>query len=457
MLKGTLDDFTLPDIFRLLSMAKRTGALDVARSAGTGRVFFRDGDVYFAESSLTREPLGQKLIRARAVTEGQLMRALDEHAANGGRVGEILVAAGALTLEQLEAAVKEQIEDSVFDLLRWELGEFQWEPGDEVEVEVPITVSVENLIMEASRRLDELAVIKRKIPSAEAVLRMAPKPPEGAVEINITPEEWRILVLVDGSRDVAAIAEAVSLDEFGAMRVLYGLVAAGLIELAAGPEGLDMDEPGVAPEETAGFAPEPAEERPAPALGVDLSPTSNGQGAPAPAAAVADEGTISEDEPIATGDELDPDLTGDDAGLLIGAADEASLDDLAGDVPAFTGDLPALDEPDLDAEPAFSVEVFDAPGDDELSTEEPPEAAAMPEPSVASEPALDEAEVAAPEPAIDRAAVVRELAGLFGDDDRPRPQRAAVGERPSQPQRLEDDDQITKGLISRLIDGVKGL
>jgi uncharacterized protein DUF4388 len=458
MLKGTLDDFTLPDIFRLLSMAKRTGALDVARSAGTGRIFFRDGDVYFAESSLTREPLGQKLIRARAVTEGQLMKALDAHAAGGGRVGEILVAAGALTLDQLEVAVKEQIEDSVFDLLRWELGDFQWEPGDEVEVEVPIIVSVENLIMEASRRLDELEVIKRKIPSVDSVLRMAPKPPEGAVEINITPEEWRILVLVDGSRDVAAIAEAVALDEFGAMRVLYGLVAAGLIELASGERAELVDEAEPLQEVTprveleAFVEPEPRQAaEPMISLGVDLSPASNGNGtapeAPAPAA------DLDDDLLIATGDDDEPDLAADDAALLIGAADEAAPEPAFTDeARAFEPELPAeADEPSLDEPaPAFSVETFDAPSDDELTMEVPPEAeAAAPEPA---------AEVpATPEPSIDRAAVVRELAGLFGDDDRPRPQRAAMGERPAQPQRLEDDDQLTKGLISRLIDGVKGL
>ena len=38
MLKGTLDDFTLPDVFRLMSFAKKTGCVDVVRSAGAGLV-----------------------------------------------------------------------------------------------------------------------------------------------------------------------------------------------------------------------------------------------------------------------------------------------------------------------------------------------------------------------------------------------------------------------------------
>jgi Domain of unknown function (DUF4388) len=454
MLKGTLDDFTLPDIFRLLSMAKRTGTLAVTRSAGSGRVFFRSGDVYFAESSLTREPLGQKLVRARAITEGQLMKALDEHASGGGRVGEILVASELVTLEQLESAVRDQIEGSVFDLLRWELGEFEWAPGVEAEVEVPIAVSVENLIMEASRRLDELEVIKRKIPTVDAVLRMAPKPPEGAVEINITPEEWRILVLVDGTRSVAAIAEAVALDEFGAMRVLYGLVSAGLIELsgetapAAAPAEPEVDVAATAP-----FS-----------LRVDLSPHTNGDAAAEPAAvevdAAAEPAAVRhEDAPAFAPDDLSDEIPESLISELGG--EPVDLDDIS--IETFDAPLPAelgvheMDAADDTDEPA-AVPEMDA-------TDEPAAVQETDEPTTVHDPdpsqAVDAPAAVAPaaaltEAPLDRAAVVRELAGLFGDDDRPRPQRASV-DAPVTPQRVEDDDQITKGLISRLIDGVKGL
>ncbi|MEA2478008.1 MAG: hypothetical protein QOC87_2207, partial [Actinomycetota bacterium] len=232
MFTGTLDDFTLPEIFRLLSQTGRTGRLDVARSAGSGAVFFRDGDVYYAQSSLSTERLGRHLIRARAITEGQLRRALDEHASSGRRVGDILRDHGVLTEEQLQAAIRSQIEDAAFDLLRWEAGEFSWVGGAATEVEVPIAVSVENLIMEAARRIDEMEVIRRRIPSGDAVLAMSPTPPEGALEINIAPDEWRVLVTVDGSRSVDEIAAALHFEEFELLKILYGLISAGLIELA---------------------------------------------------------------------------------------------------------------------------------------------------------------------------------------------------------------------------------
>ncbi|MGH2819884.1 MAG: DUF4388 domain-containing protein, partial [Actinomycetota bacterium] len=229
MLKGTLDDFSLPDVLRLTSHARKTGRLDVERRSGSGRVYFRDGDVYYAETSKSKEPLGQKLMRMRAITEPQLQRALEEHEATGRRLGDILTSTELVTEEQVVNSVRSQIEDALFDLLRWDLGAFRWEPDVAIDPEVELSVSVENLIMEASRRLEELALIKKAIPSAEIVFAMAPKPPDGAVEINITSDEWQVLVLVDEHRSVADIATLVGHDAFQTTRTLYGLLSSGLI------------------------------------------------------------------------------------------------------------------------------------------------------------------------------------------------------------------------------------
>ncbi|MGH2746589.1 MAG: DUF4388 domain-containing protein [Actinomycetota bacterium] len=475
MLKGTLDDFTLPDIFRLLSFAKKTGRLDVARSAGHGKVFFREGEVSFAESSLSKDPLGQRLIRAGSLTESQLRKALDQHASSGERVGEILVSSGVVTADQIESAIRGQIEDAVFDLLRWELGDFEWEPEATFEIEVPLSVSVENLIMEASRRLDELEVIKRKIPSAEVVLRMAPKPPEGAVEINITPEEWRVLVLVDGNRTIEEIAEMVGWDEFQAMRSFYGLVSAGLVEVgaAATEEPAATAEP--AAEEVAVEAePEPAAEEVAVEAEPEAEPVAEAEPEPEPEA-----------EPVAAAEELP------EPAAMAEAEAEPEAVVTEGGAPETEAAAEWFEEPSVDA-----VESFDVPGPDELVTETPeevdpllsellheetgpagaeaaPETAApkAPEPPAAPEiPATPSQET----PHVDRAAVVRELAGLFSDEERPRPKAASSSATQSAAKkeaakkepgasdkddrkRVEDDDEVTKGLISRLIDGVKGL
>lgn len=505
MLKGTLEEFALADIFRLLSWAKKTGKLDVARSAGSGKIFFRDGEVYYAESSISREPLGQKLIRSGLLTEGQLVKALDQNASSGERVGQILVDNGWVAPEQLQAALRQQIEDAVFDLLRWELGEFQYDQGVEADIEVQISVSVENLIIEASRRLDELEVIERKIPSELAILKMSNKPPEGAAEINITPDEWRMLVLVDGARTVHEIAKLVGMDDFGALRGLYGLVSAGLVEVIlpehSAPQG--GGEP-VAPFQGATPQGSPAGQEPveegvqeaseAPAVVAETQlPTETVASALAEMAAT--QAPVVEDSPSAVeetvvGAASEPEVeplasttftqaptdepveasSPDAGGWTSGAMSSVFRVEEEATEPADVSDetMPEAASP----EQAPVVEGFDAPGPNDLVETKPdpflndllndegPQASA---PAVAGAPATT-ANPAPPAPSpahpqVDRTTVVRELAGLFSDDERivRTAHGATEGASEDERKRIEDDDQLNKGLISRLIDGVKGL
>ncbi|CAN5533741.1 hypothetical protein BH20ACT21_BH20ACT21_16110 [soil metagenome] len=231
MLKGSLDGFMLPELFRLFSRSQKTGRLDVIRRAGRGHVYFRAGGIYFATSSLLRAPLGRKLISLELLTERQLMEALDLHAESGQRVGDVLVSMGAITSSQLEDALRAQIEDAIFDLMRWDRGEFSWQPDVAVATEVTLNLTVEDLIMEASRRLDEMELIQDQIPSPEAVMVMAAEAPRTGARITIAPEEWGVLVLVDGRRTVAEVASRSTIDDERAFKVLHGLARAGLIEL----------------------------------------------------------------------------------------------------------------------------------------------------------------------------------------------------------------------------------
>lgn len=242
-LTGTLDYFALPDVFRLLAQNKVTGGLKVARASGDGTIFLRDGEVYFAFSSLTREFLGQRLVNAKLITQGQLLRILDEQKKGGEkRIGDLLIEKGFISKDMLDTFLREQMQDAIFSMLQWDVGSFEFVPGDTAPQEVGLSVSVENLIMESSRRIQEWEVITRKIPNLDVVVRMAPTPPENAVEINIRPEEWTLLVLADGSRTVREIASASERSEFDACKIIYGLVSAGLLDVASGATAVGRED-----------------------------------------------------------------------------------------------------------------------------------------------------------------------------------------------------------------------
>lgn len=240
-LRGNLKDFSLPDVFQLITFSRKTGVLRIVRKDGArGAVWFRDGEVFFASSNWRNELLGERLVRAQKITPQALARALEiksREPADGRRLGQILIEEGYITESVLEAFVNEQIQDTIFDLMRWDEGEFDFEAMPEaVEEDIGLSVSIENVVMEGSRRLEEWNRIKRKIPSMDVVFKMATAPGEGTFEISLKPIEWQILLLTDGSRSVAELAQATQRTDFEVARIVYGLLSAGLLEFATDEE-----------------------------------------------------------------------------------------------------------------------------------------------------------------------------------------------------------------------------
>ena len=155
----------------------------------------------------------------------------------GRRLGQILVDEGYITEKVLEAFVQEQIQDTIFDLMRWDEGEFDFEVLPEVvDEDIGLSVSIENIVMEGSRRLEEWTRIKKKIPSMDIVFKMATAPGEGTFEISLKPIEWNLLLLVDGTRSVAELATETNRTDFEVARIMYGLFSAGLLEVSTDEE-----------------------------------------------------------------------------------------------------------------------------------------------------------------------------------------------------------------------------
>src|SRR5439155_21933227 len=148
------------------------------------------------------------------------------HLTNGALAGEIYLNDGRIVHAQLDEASGEE---AVYALAMWSQGDFRFDPGVATELRT-ITKSNTNLLMEAARRLDEWRVLSKKIPSTDMV-------PEFVVQehregqINLNTSEWLILSKIDGHRSLKAIADATRLSAFDAAKVLYGLVATGLIRL----------------------------------------------------------------------------------------------------------------------------------------------------------------------------------------------------------------------------------
>lgn len=227
-LQGSLDDFTLPDVFQLLSRDK-TGALHLRGSTGSGTVFFQKGDIYYATAK-KGDDLGKSLVRS-GIVEADAWKAAVAKAGRKESVGEALLKNSAIDRTAFEDFIRERIEEAIFDLFRWEQGRFDFRAEETHTIGAIFPLQVDPLIAEARRRLDEWEIIKEAIPSVDCGLTLVRSLPEDHLEVTLSREDWRIISVIDGARRVTDVAEALGEGEFKTCQVLHGLVSAGLVEV----------------------------------------------------------------------------------------------------------------------------------------------------------------------------------------------------------------------------------
>src|SRR5437773_4755596 len=236
-IEGPLRELGIHDVFQLLDLSRKTGALRVTSEVrhNQGTIYFDAGIVMFAEIRSNPHPLGGLLLRTGKITEADLERARDMQQRQGDkrRVGEILVALGAITQREVERQVRFQIEEVVFEVMSWNEGYFSFSEGTvaDVPTEIAVRIPVEALLMEGARRIDEWSRIETRIAHVGVVPTLAPPPEASGGELDLLPPEWEVLALIDGRRDVRGLATELGRSDFEVAKTLFGLESAGVIVL----------------------------------------------------------------------------------------------------------------------------------------------------------------------------------------------------------------------------------
>src|SRR4051812_1889926 len=236
-IEGPLRELGIHDVFQLLDLSRKTGALHVTSDLrhNEGTIYFDSGVVVSAEIRSNPHPLGAMLLRTGKITESDLERARDMQQRQGDkrRLGEILVSLGVITSREVERQVRFQIEEVVFEVMSWNEGHFSFKEQTDTKMptEVTVRIPVEALLMEGARRIDEWSRIENRISHVGVVPSLAPPPEGGGGELDLLPPEWEVLALIDGERSVRGIATELGRSDFEVAKTLFGLESAGVIVL----------------------------------------------------------------------------------------------------------------------------------------------------------------------------------------------------------------------------------
>jgi hypothetical protein len=114
-------------------------------------------------------------------------------------------------------------------IMGWKMGRISFEP-DEPPPEKTIPIPSEQLLLNWSSKKLEWERIREVIPSNSAVFCLSPRS-DGEIK-NISPDQWAVLALSNGTRSISEVARLLNWDEFKVIRTIYQLVQAGLMEQA---------------------------------------------------------------------------------------------------------------------------------------------------------------------------------------------------------------------------------
>ena len=231
ILSGDLSAFSLADIFTLLGMAKKTGALRLTRGAESRTLHWEAGEIVFARSNSVRDSLGNFLVRKGIITPEQnavSASKIDETT----RHGKVLVRMGFVTADQLLWAVKQQVLEIIYSLFHWRSGFFEFVDGEaDSKEKITLSMSTTKIVMEGVHRLDEWGKIRATFPDDSAVLEPALSAGEVATRPDLTAEEKALYPLADGRRALGEIANLARLGEFECYSALFNLVSTGALRL----------------------------------------------------------------------------------------------------------------------------------------------------------------------------------------------------------------------------------
>ncbi len=229
-LKGNLKSFDLTMIFQLLSSDRKTGVLRVTSGSNEVRVYIMDGTIIFATGSDLNNRLGYLLKNKDIITQEQLDECLKISEERKQALGNVLVEQKYVGMRTLKKFIGKQAENVVYELFFWDEGEFEYKDiQPDLKKMVISKMNALQIVMEATRRIDEMSVFKKRIPDENGVFEMAGDITELG-DIKLTDDELAILKIVDGKRSVKELIKESGFFDYRFYKNLTALFAAGFVK-----------------------------------------------------------------------------------------------------------------------------------------------------------------------------------------------------------------------------------
>ncbi|HSQ77829.1 MAG TPA: DUF4388 domain-containing protein [Nitrospirota bacterium] len=153
---GNIREVPLPVILQDLQTGKATGALIVRRSGVEKCIYVKNGQIVFATSSDSHDRLGEMLVKAGLLSREHLDAALKLYQKNAGfkKIGAILVENGFVSPQDLFTGLKSQVKEILFSLFLWDDAEYSFGerlPPDVIQLQFNLPELIREIIARIKR------------------------------------------------------------------------------------------------------------------------------------------------------------------------------------------------------------------------------------------------------------------------------------------------------------------
>lgn len=242
-LKGDLGDFGISEVFQLIGQQRKTGVLELTGSSKIVRLRFDRGAVVSAAplAEIAEGELADVLVRAGRLTREQVEALTREVATSARTVPRLAVARGLLSAEELEAIEDLLTRETIFEVLRWKQGEFSFraEPVEHQRRREAL-LAAEQILMDGLRMVDEWQACKRHVPNEAMVFRALQSFDEyhgrSTLARSMPDAARRVFELIDGRLPVQRIIDRALIGSFDTVRLLADMRTRGALEVAQSGE-----------------------------------------------------------------------------------------------------------------------------------------------------------------------------------------------------------------------------
>jgi uncharacterized membrane protein len=226
---GETLDIGVADLLSVLARRRQTGRLAINADGDEVFLYLKYGNLVGVTSSNHSLRLGRILMKLGLLDSARLeaaMRAQDT-TSPPQPLGEILVKSGWVTPDDLVRAAEEQCTEALARVVIADSGTFMFSHDAPVPVQQGlVSLNTMGIVLEASRRVDEMTTLRRVLPALDVPLKIA----RAGVTGDLTDTEMQVVKALRGNKlSLGELGKKIPIDEISLWRALVSLRERGIV------------------------------------------------------------------------------------------------------------------------------------------------------------------------------------------------------------------------------------